>query len=146
MHRCFLFGFCLLSMQEICSGGTNYDSIFKAGKKLDFVRRCQFRFYHAGVDHHPHLFPLACRAKRFRSDRIGHLGTYHFDCGAHSGGTLSVFGSACGLPRNEKKDFLCLSYRGCRRSAAAFLCRQLDFLSDAVCFDPTMLQRLQHLL
>ena len=40
-----------------------------------------------------------------RSDRIGHLGTCHFDCGAHSGGTLSVFGSACGLPRNEKKIF-----------------------------------------
>ena len=69
-----------------------------------------------------------------------------FDCGAHSGSTLSVFGSACGLPRNEKKDFLCLSYRGCHRSAAAFLCRQLDFLSHAVCFDPTVLQRLQHLL
>ena len=47
---------------------------------------------------------------------------------------------------NEKKDFLCLSYRGCHRSAAAFLCRQLDFLSHAVCFDPTVLQRLQHLL
>lgn len=46
----------------------------------------------------------------------------------------------------KKKDFLCLSYRGCHRSAAAFLCRQLDFLSDVVCFDPTVLQRLQHLL
>ena len=123
-----------------------YVKSFQTGKELDFVRRCKLRLYHADLHHHPHLLPLAGRAAGLGGDRLGHLGTGHLCRCAHSGGSLPLPGSSGRLPRHEKTDVFGLFGAGHCRAADSLLHRQLDLLYAGVCADPSVLQRLQHLL